>query len=196
LAKVTTDNSGRFNFATCSFGYHQLQISNNGNQPYIVPLPLPGVNVSVFIQILKVATADKRLIAADKKTRGATQAFSVCRDYNGDWLVFNGGLMTGGVLSYMSAPNMVTLNVYTRQSSNPLFKYAVIVDLRSNPFYAMPLSGQYHFTDASGDEYDLRAYWPYLHSVSYNSSAPDIVKVGISAILRSNNYWPNAPNCR
>ena len=195
LGKTTVDSSGVFNFATCPVGYHQLRISNAGNNPYLVPMPVPDVNVSISIQMLKEATMDKRLVAVEEKTQSVGKSFTpVCR-YLGAAFIFTDGLMVGGVKDYLYTPNLARLNVYTGTSANPLYSYAVYIDLRWNPFYAMPPSANYKFTDASGDEYSLLAFWPNLHSVSYNSAAPDIVKVYISADPAQDYYWPDTPKC-
>ena len=195
LGKTTVDSSGVFNFAICPVGYHQLRISNAGNNPYLVPMPVPDVNVSISIQMLKAATMDKRLASGEEKTQSASKSFtSVCR-YLGAAFIFTDGLMVAGSKDYMFTPNLARLNVYTGTSSNPLYSYSIFIDMRPNPFYAMPPSANYIFTDESGDEYSLVAFWPYLHTVNYNSAAPDIVKVYISADPAQDYYWPNTPKC-
>jgi hypothetical protein len=198
LAKKNCGVNGEFEFSNCVPGYHLLRLQNTAGNLYTVAMPMPDQSVNIQI-ILRDKQKTKRFVTTPSPPTEAmvSNTFAVCKESIGPF-IFTGGLMTAAANAYMRTqanPLPVILNIYTAKSSNPIYSYAVCVDCTSNPFYAMPPGNNYTFTDKTGDGYYLSAFWPMLHTVSYNSSDPDIVKVFISADKNDQYYWHDAPVC-
>jgi hypothetical protein len=198
LAKTNCGVNGEFEFSNCEPGYHLLRLQNAAGNLYTVAMPMPGQSVSTQIKLQDDQKTERFIILpSPPREVMVSNTFAVCKESIGPF-IFTGGLMTAAANAYMRTqanPLPVILNIYTAKSSNPIYSYAVCVDCTSNPFYAMPPGNNYTFTDKTGDGYYLSAFWPMLHTVSYNSSDPDIVKVFISADKNDQYYWPDAPVC-
>lgn len=199
LAKTNCDSNGSFAFSDCGPGYHLLRLQPAGGNSYTVAMPMPGQSVSTEITLRDDQHPLPMMAAASQHSAEAivSNSFAVCKESIGPFL-FTGGLMTAASKDYMRTqgyPLPVLLNIYTARSSNPIYSYAVVVDCTYNPFYAMPPSNNYTFYDKTGDGYYLSAFWPMLHTVSYNSSDPDIVKVFMGGDKNYEYYWPDAPAC-
>lgn len=194
LVKTNCAADGSFGFSDCEMGYHLLRLTDSSGKSNVAAMPIPGQSVTIQL-ILRDEHQEEAAISTilPQKEASVNYIFSVCKNTNYT-LSFTGGLMIAGGKDHMETqayPVPVILNIYTAKSSNPLYTYAVVVDTTRNPFYAMPPSSLYSFTDKTGDKYELTAYWPMPHTVSYNSSDPDIVRVWMGY----GNYWPDAPVC-
>ena len=194
LAKTNCDEKGNFKFDNCESGYYLIRVNKEKSESYTIPLPKPEKSVKIHLNLTKKRIIDTVKTFAQPESKTTSGSFNVCKRS------YRNFLFTGGAI-YVDSSNMsingspFTVKISVAKNSSGYFAYSVNVDCRKSPFgVTAPDQAQYYFTDQTNDTYSLFCMWPTLHTVSYNSTAPTIIKVTIQG-LGVGNYWENAASC-
>lgn len=196
LTSVVAGGDGGFEIADCPYGYHLLLIRDRSGEAHWVPAPKPETSIEISVTLADARPVERLVLAGTSPTaKEAVVAFTVCRVKDEAVWRLSGGIMAPDAVPLRTNVEPLSVNVYVVDWGAGYLAY---VDRREpvGPFGPVrPPAGYYQFTDETGETYLLIAILPYVHSVLYRSSKPNINAITFTQGIPYSGAWPDAPWC-
>jgi hypothetical protein len=214
--EMKTTSEGGFELSFSQEDYLFLDcVASDGSSTHSIPFPKPAK--AVRMEILLTSNGERgqeRLLSllndqASSPELQASSTFHACLAMpqpSTTYVYLKNGLLRPGPSNWPNPPGGFPIRYYLNADAAPSlaaiwieknlvsfpYEYTLYVD---STLQALPVGprGFFKFRDETNDEYFLSAHLPILHSLSYNSTKPNIVY--ISLLQSTTDYWLQAPRC-